>query len=80
MQETFERIVLMHRFCLSCQFFSEVFPEWIQIDILYISMVQMNMVFFGSPLGLSGQDPVGGLVAGRFEAVFFKLNQETKGV
>jgi hypothetical protein len=34
-------------------------------------MVQMNMAFFGSPLGLSGQDPVGGFVAGRFEAVFF---------
>jgi len=34
-------------------------------------MVQMNMAFFGSTLGLSGQNPVGGLVAGAFEAFFF---------
>jgi hypothetical protein len=30
-------------------------------------MVQMNMAFFGSTLGLSGQDPVGGFVAGAFK-------------
>jgi hypothetical protein len=34
-------------------------------------MVQMNMAFFGGSLGFSGQNPVGGLVAGTFEAVFF---------
>ena len=34
-------------------------------------MVQMDMPFFGGSLGLSGQDPVGGLVAGTFEAFFF---------
>ena len=41
------------------QFFSEVFPERVQINVLYISMVQMDMPFFGSSLGLSGQDPSG---------------------
>ena len=34
-------------------------------------MVQMNMTFFGGSLGFSGQDPVGGLVAGAFEAGLF---------
>jgi len=46
------------------QFFSKVFPERLQINVFYISMVQMDMPFFGSSLGLSGQDPVCGLVAG----------------
>jgi hypothetical protein len=34
-------------------------------------MVQMNMAFFGGTLGLTGTEPVGGLVAGTFEAFFF---------
>ena len=46
------------------QFFSEIFAARIQLNILYISMVQMDIPFFGSSLGLSGQDPVSGLVAG----------------
>ena len=44
-------------------------------------MVQMDMAFFGSSLGLSGQDPVCGLVAGTFEAVFFNESfQQIQGV
>ena len=53
------------------QFFSEVFPERVQINVLYISKVQMDMPFLGSSLGLSSQDPVGGLLAGAFEAGLF---------
>ena len=41
----------------------------------------MNMAFFGSPLGLSGQDPVGGFVAGAFKLIFFNESfQQVQGV
>jgi hypothetical protein len=55
---------------LSSQFFSEVFSERIQVNILYISMEQMIVSFFGCAFGLPGQDPVGGFVAGAFKPIF----------
>ena len=41
-------------------------------------MVQMDMPFFCSSLCLSGTDPVSGLVAGAFKAVFFNECFEQK--
>jgi hypothetical protein len=49
---------------LSYQFFSEVFPERVQVNVFYISVFYMQMPLFGDTLGLTGTDPVGGLVAG----------------
>ena len=44
-------------------------------------MVQMNMPFFGGTLGLTGADPVCGLVAGTFKPVFFNESfQQIYGV
>jgi hypothetical protein len=34
-------------------------------------MEQMIVSFFGSAFGLSGTDPIGGLIAGTFKAIFF---------
>jgi hypothetical protein len=56
---------------LSRQFFSEVFPEWVQVNILYFSMKQMIVSSFSCAFGLSCPDPVGRLVAGAFEAILF---------
>ena len=56
---------------LSYQFFSEVFPKRVQVNVFYISMFYMQMPLFGSTLGLTGTDPVGGFVAGAFETIFF---------
>ena len=34
-------------------------------------MFYMQVPLFGSTLGLTGQDPVGGLIAGTFKPIFF---------
>jgi hypothetical protein len=44
-------------------------------------MEQMVVSFFGSAFGLTGQDPVGGLIAGTFKPIFFnKSFQQIYGV
>jgi len=44
-------------------------------------MAEMDMAFFGGSFGFSGQDPVGGLVAGALEAVFFNESlQQIHGI
>jgi len=44
-------------------------------------MFYMQVPLFGSTLGLTGADPVGSLVAGAFEAVFFNESfQQKQGV
>jgi hypothetical protein len=53
------------------QFFSEVFPQWIQVDVLNISMKQVIMSSFGNAFSLAHPDPIGGFVTGAFEAIFF---------
>jgi len=66
---------------LSHQFFSEVFPERVQIDILYDSMLIMHVSLFGSALGLAGTDPVGRFVAGALKPISFNKGfQQIQGI
>ena len=53
------------------QFFSEVFPQWIQVNVLNISMKQVIMSSFSNAFSLAHPDPIGGFVTGAFEAIFF---------
>jgi hypothetical protein len=61
---------------LSRQFFSEVFSEWVPVNILYFSMEQMIVSYFSRTLGLSGADSVGGFVADAFESILFNKSLE----
>jgi hypothetical protein len=55
----------------TCQFFSKIFPQRLQVIVYYLSMFYMQVPLFGGTLGLAGTEPVSGFVAGAFKPIFF---------